>query len=254
MLTQDLPAVMGAVIDVLPVMQAQRWDRVSTLDVVLLGEGMLDNATQADVLAGANAALVGNEIIQFTTAEALDEGKYRLSGFLRGRLGTEDAIAGHAAGERFVLLNGAVASRVVEPEAMGRSMDLVAASFGDTVVPEEAISVTPELRTLKPYAPVHIRGERVGDDLTIRWVRRTRQNGQWQDYQDVPLNEADERYDVEILDGTDVVRRFRTSQPSQLYSAADQIADFGAPQASVSVRIMQLSALAGRGIPGVAEI
>lgn len=254
LLTHDLPAVMGSVVNVLPVEAAQRWDVSSTLDVVLLGEGTLASATEAEVLNGANAALVGNEIIQFTTAEALEEGKYRLSGLLRGRLGTEEAIAGHVAGERFVLLDGAVGTYVLQPAALGRQIDLEAASFGDVVEPDEAIAFIPTLRSLKPYAPVHVSAVRAGNDITLHWVRRTRQNGDWRDYQDVPLNEVDERYDVEVLNGANVVRSFRVTTPTQAYTEAQQIGDFGSAQASLKVRIMQLSTLAGRGMAAEAFV
>lgn len=247
--TQDLPATIGQAVTVLDDAVPQRWDVAASVDVVLLGEAMLENASESDVLAGANAALLGDEIIQFMQAEALEEGKYRLRGLLRGRLGTEAACGTHVAGERFVMLDGALATHRLQVEAKGKPMDIVAASFGDVVVPEDALSVTPELRSLMPYAPVHVRGERVGAELTISWVRRTRKGGELRDYQDVQLHEADERYDVEILDGDTVVRHFRTTTPSQLYTEAQQIEDFGAAQSSVAVRIYQLSAAVGRGVP-----
>ncbi len=44
------------------------------------------------MLAGANAALVGDEIILCRDAVLIAPGTYRLFGFLRGRLGTDDRI------------------------------------------------------------------------------------------------------------------------------------------------------------------
>jgi hypothetical protein len=38
-------------------------------------------------------------------------------------------------------------------------------------------------------------------DLTITWVRRTRYSGEWRDLVDVPLNEASEGYEIDVLDG-----------------------------------------------------
>ena len=43
------------------------------------------------------------------------------------------------------------------------------------------------------------------------------------------------------------VRTFETAAPLALYPAADEIADFGAPQPTLQVRVAPLSAIAGAG-------
>ena len=53
-------------------------DRASTLEVGLYS-GELSSVTELAMLNGANAALVGNEIVQFQTATLLSSGRYRLS-------------------------------------------------------------------------------------------------------------------------------------------------------------------------------
>ncbi len=106
-----------------------------------------------------------------------------------------------------------------------------------------------------PWSPVQIAGARNGGgDLTITWVRRTRFGGVWADGVDVPLNEESERYEVDVMNGANVVRTFPTTTPIASYSAAQQVADFGSAQSSVSVRVYQLSASVGRGWPGSAII
>jgi hypothetical protein len=81
----------------------------------------------------------------------------------------------------------------------------------------------------------------------LSWVRRTRRDGDSWATADVPLGEDSEAYAVEILLGATVVRSLAATQPSALYAAADELADFGTPQASLAVRIAQLSATVGRG-------
>jgi hypothetical protein len=44
-----------------------------------------------------------------------------------------------------------------------------------------------------------------------------------------------------------VVRSIRVTTAQALYAAADEIADFGAPQTSLRLRVMQLSATVGAG-------
>ncbi|MBY0406480.1 MAG: glycoside hydrolase TIM-barrel-like domain-containing protein, partial [Rickettsiales bacterium] len=95
------------------------FDRVNTLTVVVLGDGELQGVTEVAALNGANAALVGDEVIQFTGAALVEPGKYVISGLLRGRLGTEWATGGHVAGERFVLLDGRLQKLVMPLHLVG---------------------------------------------------------------------------------------------------------------------------------------
>jgi hypothetical protein len=64
----------------------------------------------------------------------------------------------------------------------------------------------------------------------------------------VSLGEDDERYDIEILDGTNVRRTLSSTTSAVLYAAADELADFGALQSTLSVAIYQLSTTVGRGV------
>jgi hypothetical protein len=104
-------------------------------------------------------------------------------------------------------------------------------------------------RGLVPLSPVHLRGSRSGGDLTITWKRRTRVGGDSWDSVEVPLGEDAERYEIDILDGINVVRTLSATSPTATYTAAQQTDDFGSPQSSVSLRITQLSTTAGRGTP-----
>lgn len=248
-------ATLGATTNVLGNALAQRIDEASSVDVVLYGEKTLASITQEALLAGGNAALIGNEIIQFRNAATLGASKYRLSGLLRGRLGTEDRISEHQLGERFVLLDTAIKGYNLLPEERTMTLQITGVTIGNSINPQAILSVEPQLRSLKPYSPVHIRGLRnFNADITISWIRRTRFNGGLQNYQDVPLSEVDERYDVEIVSGTQVIRTLRVTSANYVYLAAQQITDFGAIQNQISVRIYQLSTLAGRGIAGIATV
>jgi hypothetical protein len=106
MQTVTAQATLGAVLNIIPAGTIYAWDDITTIDV-LLTFGELQSVTDLAVLNGANACVIANEVIQFGTATLLDTNKYRLSHLLRGRLGTEWAVGGHVAGERFVLLTNA---------------------------------------------------------------------------------------------------------------------------------------------------
>lgn len=96
----------------------------------------------------------------------------------------------------------------------------------------------------------YLRG-RLPGDYTFSWIRRDRDLGadSWEAVE-VPMSEASEAYEVDILDGATVKRTLRVPSPLALYAAAQQIVDWGStlgPGDTVDVRVVQISAAAGRG-------
>jgi hypothetical protein len=85
-------------------------------------------------------------------------------------------------------------------------------------------------------------------DIAISWIRRTRKDGDaWG--VEVPLGEDAEAYEIDIMSGSTVKRTLSVNAPAATYSAADEAADFGAPQTSLTIRVFQLSSTVGRGHP-----
>jgi hypothetical protein len=229
-------------------------DRAARVRVMLFA-GELASVTRLQLLAGKNLAAVRNEagaweVLQFETAALVAPSTYELAGLLRGQAGTELAMrAPLAAGATFVLLSSAIAPinltlneiRLPLNWRYGpASRDIGDASYGTAQHTFAACG-------LRPLAPVHVRGSRSGDDLSIRWVRRARMGGDNWDAAEVPLGEDGERYEIDILDGASVKRTLTATSPGATYAAAEQVADFGAVQSAVSVNIYQLGAVYGRG-------
>lgn len=242
-------AAMGAALTALSAGVLGVFDEVASVEVALIGEGALASAEELAVFNGANAALLGDEIIQFRDATLLSPGKYRLSGLLRGRQGTEWAMESHAAGERFVLLSGAVISLNASISQIGLPRLYKPVTIGASVADTPATTYTYTGVGYKPYAPCQMEGVRdASGNLTVTWLRRARGSAEWLDYVDAPLNETAESYDVEVMDGEVVVRSYSAlAAPEIVYSAAEQVADFGAVQSSVALRIYQRSSVVGRG-------
>lgn len=249
----DAPAVLGTCQTVLPTGPWAHVDEASTLDVLLLNpEDELEAVSEAAMLAGDNAALVGDEIIGFRDAVLIAPGTYRLSGFLRGRLGSDDRIAMHGPGERFVLLSGALGiERIRDGLGLrGMSRSYKAASLWQEESAVAATSFANTARSLAPLSPVHLAGSRdTAGNLTLTWIRRTRIPSAWADGTDVPLGEAAERYEIDIRNAanTATLRTIAVTSTTVTYTAAEQTADFGAPPATVRVRIQQTSDTVGRG-------
>jgi len=248
-------AAVGTALEILPSAATTHFDDSSLITVNMVGSAELSSISELALLNGANLAVLGDEILQFQYAILQSPGKYLLGRLLRGRLGTEHAIASHAAGERFILLDGNVRKEEMPNSLLGLPRLYKPVSLGSTLGSVDAQSFTYTGVALKPYSPVHITGVRDGGgNLTINWVRRTRLGGPWLDGIDVPLNEQSEAYEIEIMNGLNVVQTLTSANSSASYGAAEQTTDFGSPQSSISVKIYQISAWVGRGYAAIAIV
>lgn len=237
------------------------WDETNTLTVLLTSGDTLTSATKLQVYNGSNAALLGDEIIQWREASQNADGSWALSGLLRARRGTETAVSTHSAGERFVVLTEATIRR---PPATLDQINLArfyrGVTIGQSVLDGVTQAFTNTAVGLKPYSPANIEGSRDGsNNLTVTWNRRSRIGGGWRDYVDVPLGETSESYEVDILDNvgspTDAVLRTITAgSETASYTAAQQTTDGLTPGQQVKVKIYQLSETVGRGFGREATI
>lgn len=226
-------------------------DKINTLNVTLHG-GSLSTVDIASLKNGANYALVGNEVIQFMTATLVDASSctYVLSNFLRGRLGTESTIDSHSPSEVFLLLPSNI-SKVEIPfnkwyidceYEYGPSLSSPSSDSYHKITNNYTANFS------VPYAVCHIKGRRNSDkDLTISWQRRERGDGGWKNYSGVPLSEEVEKYEVDVYKDSTIIRTLTTGTNSCVYLISQQLADFGAAQSSVHVKIYQISAKKGRG-------
>lgn len=249
-------AAMGRVTEALGDWQSLLVDEKNVITVTVNPGDQLSSITHADLATGiSNYAAIGAagrwEIVQFQRASLLSENVYRISGIARGRLGTEYLRGTHVAGDQFVLLDGAGMLRDVGNLAdVGMLRTYKAVTQGARIDSGTTVSITPVWESLKPLSPVGARQLHQGNgDISIKWGRRTRYaNNVLMGV--LPLAEAAEAYEVDILDGGGtVVRTLASSTPAVTYTAEQQVADFGAQRASVSARIYQLSASVGRGHP-----
>ena len=243
---------------------SSRFDRANELWIDL-SSGTLDSVTDLALFGGANAAAIESEagvweIVQFGNAELVAERRYRCTRLLRGQLGTEGAMRDPApAGNRVVVLDAAVTPLSVGAADIGLDFNWRVGPASEPPDDDAYVGFpfTPRGIGLRPWSVGHVsqpyKVARVPGDLTISWKRRTRSPvGDSWDAVEVPLFEEAEAYEVDILDGTAVKRTLSTGTTSVVYTAAQQIADWGAllaPPASIDIAIYQLSTTFGRGAP-----
>lgn len=221
------PAILGVATTALPPAGAALIDAVSSMEVELAHDGMwLEGRSDDALVAGANLAAVGDELIQFGSVAPLGDRRFRLSRLLRGRRGTEWAAADHAAGEPFTLIHREELAPIEGPA--GAAAQVLASGVGD--VPDAAAaSRTIGTEILRPPRPVHLKVVESGDgDLAIAWVRRSRLGWVWTDGADTPLGEEAERYQLAIS-GPGFSRTVETASSFFLYTAAARAADGAGP-------------------------
>lgn len=172
-------------------------DRVNHVDVALHNAAMtLNHADDSQLLAGHNIALVGREIIQFSSAWPLGPGQFRLSRLIRGLGGTEAEILRHGEDTDFVLLDAGSMLEIGAALPAPFSPATVFAVGRDDAVPVAATIAAPG-RALMPWSPVHPVWKVSDDgDLEIGWTRRSRAGTIWPDQVEVPLAEEGEKYRI----------------------------------------------------------
>jgi Putative phage tail protein len=237
-----LPATIGVAASVLPSGFEHGFDDRSTVTIEFPHAAMvLVNSDNAGLLAGRNLALVGDELIQFGVAEPLGNNRYRLSHLLRGRRGSEWAIAGHQGGERFTLIEPDALTAVTIPSA--GPLTIYASGIGDPA--EISASLNVGARALEPPSPVHLaRDGSGGAGLHVRWVRRSRDGWRWADFVDVPLAEQAELYRVIVLSNGTVLRTTETTSAEWVYESAAIAADIASGATAVAIEVRQIGTYA----------
>ena len=232
-------STIGSATTTLPAASPSLYDRQSSVTVQLLAPDMALTSASADQMAtGANRAVLGDEIIQFGSATALGNGVWRLTNLLRGRGGTEWAIAGHQAGDSFVLLDQNPVALVPALVGSNPATRIAALGLADTT-PAEASVINWGI-TLQPLAPVHPSAN-IGPDgsLTLGWARRGRGAWLWLDGVDVPLVEESEVYLVSYGASASVTASWTVTSPT-LTLAATTVAALSPAIASGTFTVQQV--------------
>lgn len=149
------------------------------------------------------------------------------------------------AGASIVVLDDAIVSAPIDQADVGLTLEWQCTpGHGKT-------AILPHVHNrvwARPLAPVHVKAEYVGPDITFSWVRRARLDADsW--VGDVPLDEPQEQYIFGIYDGANIVRSLTAGTSSVTYEAADIAADFpgGLPYPlQVAVSQVNSAQIAGR--------
>lgn len=227
------------------------WDRGAPLRVRIEG-GAPGAVPDLSVLNGANLAAIGDgssdrwELFQFAEAALVSPDTWELSHRLRGQCGTDGILPEvWPVGSQVVLIDRSLKQIDLAPEARGlaRTWRIGAAQRGyddaDVVLRSEAFYGV----GLRPYPVAHLRMAAQGNDRLLRWVRRTRVDGDSWLSSEVPLGEDREAYLVRVFAGGSLLRQIEVATPQWTYPAALRAAD----GAGATVSVAQLSDRFGPG-------
>jgi hypothetical protein len=229
----ERPAVTGVLQDPLPGGGSGLWMRNSVR--VRLDQGALERRSRLEVLNGANLAAIRlgasaePEIIQFAHAELIAPLTYRLSDLLRGQAGTDSLMPTiWPIGTDFILLDDAVRSLDLPLSVRGlvRQFRVGPAQRAYTEGSYREYAVAFAGVALRPYAPVHIRATRLTDgSIDVRWIRRTRIDGDSWQGRDVPIGEERLLFEIRVRSGQTLLRTATSTSARFVYSIKDQSID-----------------------------
>lgn len=237
------PGVIGALTRRLPLSAPHLLDLENTITAELVNdEANLFSVTDDALWSGANAAMVGEELIQFGAAEKAGPRLWRLSRLLRGRRGTNSPADGHGIGTPFILLDRDQLVPLTVPAGLD-ALAVLAKGVGDPSGVEAHLAAPG--RALRPLLPVHVTAVHREDGAHVAWVRQSREGWQWPDGVDVPLGEEAERYRI-ALRGTSSGRALEveTSTPERSFTP-DEVQDFrAAGDLSLEITVRQVGRFA----------
>lgn len=241
-------AVMGYTTDTLGDASFYDWDRANTVNVRLTN-GDLSSITEDGAVQGNNYCLIGSqangwEVIQYVNATQEADGSYTLDTLLRGRRGTDWATGTHAAGDAFIFI-GALTIKRLE-HAYNSLYYYRAATFGTFLDEAVTQSITNTGVSLKPFSPYQLSFSLDGsNNLTGSWQSRSRYIATT--FRDLPLFEASEEYEVDVVKAGVVQVTKTVTSKSLSYAAAQQVTDGLTAGDFDTIRVYQISEIVGRG-------
>lgn len=223
------------------------------IDNMITGEFF--SVTYEEMLRNNNLIAYGQpgrwEILSYQDATPTGVGSnVILSTFIRGKYGTEQYMSGHTSADLIVLLDHPNTIFAAMPaQSVGLSWPIKAVNVGDDTDGGVLANYgTYDAVNLKPLSVVNPEVNLIGADWQINFDPRTRYpSNQWVTGN---LEQTDTQfYSVVVFNGTAIARTIQSTTIPIIYTEAQQIADFGAPQSNLTIDIYQVNQRVGRGYP-----
>jgi len=218
-------------------------DETNTI-LVTLSDDEIESITQAEFDLGGNAALIGNEIINFR--DVTQEGdSYRLSYLNRAQLNTYSAT--HPVDTRFVKL--VAPTRIEMPaESISQSVTFRCYSISNLPSVNDEKSFTFVGNSQVEWKPINPTISMLGEDWQVGWEHNKRIGAPNSGI----VSAHFEKFKVQFFVGS-LSYTLETTNEGITYTGAEQIADFGALVTSFDlVHIYPVNEYTGSGLPATA--
>ena len=219
-------ATLGNLVEPLAPGAEGRWDHAGAI-CLSLDFGSLQSADPLLVFNGENllavkSAIGSYELIQFRNAELLSDGNWKLTGLLRGQLGTGDeAAAGAHSDATAVLMDESVISVPIDQAERGLELNWRIGPENLPIASPAFVQITHSNlgRSERMLSPVHLAVEKVsGNALQFQWVRRGRYGADSWETVDIPLDAQQERYRVQVIASSgSIVRELEVQTSEYVY-------------------------------------
>lgn len=210
----------------------------SSQTVEVLVNYPLQSVSYDQLMLRKNLCVIGDELLQYQTAELLEMVgplyRYRLSGLLRGRLYMPAET--WPAGTRFVFIDGTVVFAPVERAYLGMDLWYKAVSLGHNVDETTPLAYLYEDGVSQREFPVsNVQAVRVGGDVTVSWIGAARFG-----FDTAPYHSKYFRgYRVKFSNGHTI-------------DTMAEVAVYPAAPAGVTVQVCALNEITGEGPPSPA--
>lgn len=162
-------------------------------------------------------------------------------------------MAGSSETAPFVMLDAAVVPLGVGQNERGLLLNWMIEPVGIQASPVGPMAFAGGMRAETPLSPAHLNAVRTSGGVQFSWIRRSRIDADSWEADEIPMDEASERYRVELIDGEAVRRTVEISAAVWFYDAADEIADFGVSQETLTLQVRQLGRIVPSGLPARAS-
>jgi hypothetical protein len=207
-------AIIGSSLEPLSPHTPHLIDERRGLRVQMVNAGMdIANRSGSPLDGDAPIFWLSGEFIRYGNCEDLGNGVYRFSRLLRGCFGSEDAVLHHPVSSPFVLIDSDSA-HIVDERIFGAGdiVQVEAMGLGD-LTPATGTARIKSL-AITPLAPVHGYMKRAPDnELSVRWIRRSRIDNGWKDGVDQLMAEEREQYRVALFAQQNLVGEWVVDTP-----------------------------------------
>ncbi len=212
-------------------------DYSSNISVLLNNISGITSISIDDLFNLNNLALIGNELISFKNITQANSSTILASGLLRGRFGTENMANNHQVGEKFILLNKSLLTKLTIPlSGVGQTLYFKAVSNNDSIYNTAPVSFVLSGNSNKSFLPSSSTAVNKNANFNISFLPRSNYENSFYD----SSFSSKYNYDIIInnLSGSPISKISSNNVNNVVYSQTSQINDFGSLQTNLNYNIL----------------